>query len=324
MTGDPSRRPDPPVVPEGGSDDGRRRRSAGRNLPAAIASGLALGALFLVGLLVEELIALALVMLLVGLALHELHIALRGRGLRPATPVVAGAGIVIVFGSYLHGPSALAVGLVLAVAGTSAWVLIAGRVEPQGGALAGAHPAGGVDAGDDPERVGTESIPAALGADLAASALMVCWVPLMAGFAGLLLDRPGGEWYLPAAIALSVSNDIGAYAFGNRFGRRKMAPHVSPAKTWEGFAGGLATVVLLAVAVTARGAEFTVGIAAVFGVAVVIASTAGDLTESLIKRDLGVKDLGSVIPGHGGVMDRVDGILFALPTAHVLLALFGL
>lgn len=323
MTGQPPRRPQPPVVPAGGSDEGGRGRSAGRNLPAAIASGLGLGALFLAGLFVEELIAVALVMLLACLALYELHVALRGQGLRPATPVAAGAGIVIVFGSYLHGPSALAVGLVLAVVGTVAWVLVAGGVAvPLGGETADDGPADGADTAAD--TAGTAVMPTGSGADIAASALMVCWVPLMAGFAGLLLDRPGGEWYLPAAIALSVSNDIGAYAFGNRFGRHKLAPHVSPAKSWEGFAGGLATVVLLAVAVTARGAEFTVGIAAVFGVAVVVASTIGDLTESLIKRDLGVKDLGSMIPGHGGVMDRVDGILFALPTAHVVLTVFGL
>lgn len=303
----------------------RSGRSAGRNLPAAIASGLTLGALFLAGLFVEELIGVGLVMVLAALALHELHIALRGQGLRPATPVVAGAGIVVVFGSYLHGPSALAVGLVLAVTGTAVWALVLGRVDARRGrdAAAGRPPAEAA-AGDDAATPEAEATPSGPGADLAASALMMCWVPLMAGFAGLLLDRPGGEWYLPAAIALSVSNDIGAYAFGNRFGRHKLAPHASPAKTWEGFAGGLATVVVLAVVVTARGAEFTVPIAAVFGVAVVITSTVGDLTESLIKRDLGVKDLGSMIPGHGGVMDRVDGILFALPTAHVVLTLFGL
>lgn len=308
----------------GGAGDERPKRSAGRNLPAAIASGLALGALFLVGLFVEELVALGLVMVLAGFALHELHIALRGQGLRPATPVVAGAGIVMVFGSYLHGPSAFAVGLVLALVGALAWALVIARLYPLRGPGDGAAaPEGGAEAGA-PGAAEAEPTPSGPSADLAASALMVGWVPLMAGFVGLLLDRPGGEWYLAAAIALSVSNDIGAYAFGNRFGRRKMAPHVSPAKTWEGFAGGLATVVLLAVVVTARGAEFTVAIAAIFGVAVVIASTVGDLTESLIKRDLGVKDLGSMIPGHGGVMDRVDGILFALPTAHVVLTLFGL
>lgn len=322
MTADPPGRREPPVVAAGGA---RSERSAGRNLPAAIASGLVLGALFLAGLFVEELIAVGLVMLLAALALHELHIAFRGQGLRPATPVVAGAGIVVVFGSYLHGPSALAVGLVLAAAGTTAWALVLGRVDARRDrdATTGRAPAEAATGGEAPTAE-VEPTPSGPGADLAASALMVCWVPLMAGFAGLLLDRPGGEWYLSAAIALSVSNDIGAYAFGNRFGRRKIAPQASPAKTWEGFAGGLITVVALAVVVTARGAEFTVPIATVLAVVLVIASTVGDLTESLIKRDLGVKDLGSMIPGHGGVMDRVDGILFALPTAHVVLTLFGL
>jgi phosphatidate cytidylyltransferase len=161
-------------------------------------------------------------------------------------------------------------------------------------------------------------------ANIAASALMVCWVPLMAAFLGLLLLRPHGEWYLLATIALTVSNDIGAYAFGNRFGRTKLAPHASPAKTWEGFLGGLLTVVVLAALITARGGEFTVVSAVVFGAALVVAATLGDLVESLVKRDLGVKDLGAFIPGHGGVMDRMDGILFALPTAHLVLTLLGL
>lgn len=321
MAADPPGRREPPVVPAGGAGS---ERSAGRNLPAAIASGLTLGALFLAGLFVEELIAVGLVMLLAALALHELHTAFRGQGLRPATPVIAGAGVVVVFGSYLHGPSALAVGLVLAAAGTTAWALVLGRVDARLDRGAARRASAEAATGGDAATAEVEPTPSGLGADLAASALMMCWVPLMAGFAGLLLDRPGGEWYLSAAIALSVSNDIGAYAFGNRFGRHKLAPQASPAKTWEGFAGGLATVVVLAVVVTARGAAFTVPVAAVLAVALVIASTVGDLTESLIKRDLGVKDLGSMIPGHGGVMDRVDGILFALPTAHVVLALFGL
>jgi phosphatidate cytidylyltransferase len=296
-------------------DDGASaRRSPGRNLPVAIASGLALAGVAVGALYVEQLVFLGLIMALEAVALHELHTALRGAGLRPATPVVAGAGIVMLFGAYLHGPSALAVGLVLAVAGAVLWAMVVDRLDRRRAAGRGAteHAAGALP-----------GQPGLLG-DVAATVLMTCWVPLMAGFIGLLLDRPGGEWYLLATLALPVSNDIGAYGVGSQFGRRLLAPSVSPGKTCEGLAGGLATVVVLAVAVTSRGADFTILIAVCVGLAVVAASTLGDLTESLLKRDLGVKDLGAVMPGHGGIMDRIDGILFSLPTAHLVLALFGL
>ena len=155
---------------------------------------------------------------------------------------------------------------------------------------------------------------------------MALWVPFLASYIGLLLARPdGGRWYLMMAIALAVTNDIGAYAFGNRSGRHKMAPSVSPGKTWEGLVGGWLTVLLLAATVTTRtvpGVDLIPAL--VIGTGITIAATIGDLAESLVKRDLGLKDLGTVLPGHGGVMDRVDAILFCLPTAHLLLLAFGL
>lgn len=301
---------------EGG---GGAEAGAGRNVPAAIASGLVLGGVAIGALYVQELAFLALIMVLMGIALHELHTALRAGGLRPATPVVGGAGIVMLFGTYLHGPSALAVGLVLAVAGSLVWSVVVDRLDHRRDAQAIAP------ADEDTHR---EAAASARGAgwvgDVAASVLMTGWVPLMAAFIGLLLDRPGGEWYLLATIALPVSNDIGAYGVGSRLGRRPLASTVSPGKTWEGVAGGLVTVVVLAVAVTSRGADFTLVSAVSLGVALVAASTVGDLTESLVKRDLGIKDLGAAMPGHGGIMDRIDGILFSLPTAHVVLTLFDL
>ena len=108
-------------------------------------------------------------------------------------------------------------------------------------------------------------------------------------------------------------------------GRHKLAPSVSPGKTWEGLVGGWLTVLLLAATVTTRtvpGVDLIPAL--VIGTGITIAATIGDLAESLVKRDLGLKDLGTVLPGHGGVMDRVDAILFCLPTAHLLLLAFGL
>lgn len=302
------------------SPDGPAGGAPGRNLPVAIGSGLALAVAFLVALFVEPLVLLAFVAVLAGVALHELDTAMRAKGHRPATPVVGGAGIVMLFGGYLHGPSALAVGLVLAMAGSVVWVLVVERL----GVLADA---GASEEGQHEDAGGAAAALAAararVGGDVAASALMTCWVPLLVGFLALLLTHRHGEWFLMATVALTVTSDIGAYAFGTRFGRSKMAPSVSPAKTWEGFAGGLLTVGVIAAVITAQLPGFTLALALALGVSVTLAATVGDLTESLIKRDLGVKDLGRLIPGHGGVMDRVDGILFALPTAHVLLALLG-
>ena len=140
---------------------------------------------------------------------------------------------------------------------------------------------------------------------------------------GPLLTRPDGIWYVVAAVALPVCGDIGAYGFGYRFGRHKMAPAISPAKTWEGFAGGWLTMLVVAALIIARTPGFDLPLALVFGTATFLAGTAGDLAESMIKRDLGVKDLGGIVPGHGGIMERADAVIFALPVAHAILSLFG-
>lgn len=198
----------------------------------------------------------------------------------------------MLFGAYWVGPSAQALGVLLLLFGAVLWVFL----------------------GTDRRRV----VPT-----VSATLLAGLWVPFLASHLALLLARQDGEWAVLAVIALAVSSDIGAYGVGSAFGRHKLAPRVSPAKSWEGLAGGLATVLVLAALVTARLPGFDLPTALLLGVVVVPAATLGDLTESLVKRDLGVKDLGSVVPGHGGIMDRVDSILLALPAAHLLLLALG-
>jgi phosphatidate cytidylyltransferase len=276
----------------------------GRNLPLAIASGVALAAVFLATLWLSPWGFLVFVAALMFVAMLELDGALRENGLRPATPVAAAAGFVAFFGTYARGPVAQSLALVLLVVGMLAWVLLLPSAEERA---------------DSPG-----APPGHVARDVAATCLIALWVPFLASFLPLLLARPDGRWYVMAAIALTVSNDIGAYAFGSRFGKHKLAPGVSPAKSWEGFAGGLLTVGVLAVAVTARLPGFELGVAVAFGLGAAVAGTLGDLAESLVKRDLGVKDLGRILPGHGGIMDRVDAIIFALPVTHVTLVLFGL
>ncbi|MFO8076115.1 MAG: phosphatidate cytidylyltransferase [Egibacteraceae bacterium] len=269
-----------------------RRRSAGRDLRLAVASGLVLAAALLGALFTSPVLLLAFVGALIVIALLELDVAFRQQGVRPATPVAGGAGLVMLFGAYWVGPSAQALGVLLLLFGAVLWVFL----------------------GTDRRRV----VPT-----VSATLLAGLWVPFLASHLALLLARQDGEWAVLAVIALAVSSDIGAYGVGSAFGRHKLAPRVSPAKSWEGLAGGLATVLVLAALVTARLPGFDLPTALLLGVVVVPAATLGDLTESLVKRDLGVKDLGSVVPGHGGIMDRVDSILLALPAAHLLLLALG-
>jgi phosphatidate cytidylyltransferase len=276
------------------------RSGAGRNLPVAIASGVALAAVFIGSLFVHPYAFLTFFELLVVVALLELAAALRVHGLRPATPVAVGVSIVLVYGAYAAGPAAQSLGLVLLVFGTMAWTL--------------------VDPGSRRWGSGREHVAASLGATF----LMTLWVPFLVSYAGLLLARGDvGRWHLLAVVALAVTNDIGAFAFGNFFGRHKLAPSVSPAKTWEGFVGGIATVLVLAAAVTARLPGFDLRTALVVAFGVAVAGTVGDLAESMVKRDLGIKDLGRIVPGHGGIMDRADAIIFAIPTAYLLLEILG-
>jgi phosphatidate cytidylyltransferase len=281
-----SSQPTPEGVPVAG------KKSAGRNLPVAIASGLLLAGIFLGTLFFNVAAFLVFWALLIVIALFELDKAFRTKGLRPALPVAIGSGLVILFGAYYSGPTAQSLGLVLLLLGSMAWTLL------------------------DSDRTH-------VAASLGATCLMGLWVPFLASFVGPLLTRPDGIWYVMAAVALPVSGDIGAYGFGYGFGRHKMAPSISPAKTWEGFAGGWFTVLVVAALITARIPGFDLPLALVFGTAVFLAGTAGDLAESMVKRDLGVKDLGGIVPGHGGIMDRADAVIFALPVAHAILSLFG-
>lgn len=273
------------------------RRGAGRNLPVAIAVGVALAALFLGSLAAGPYPFLTFVAAVLVVAQLELDSAFRVRGVRPATPVAIGAGLVMLYGAYATGESALVVGIVVLALGSPVWILLDGNRQQVATSVGAAY-------------------------------LIGMWVPFLASFIGLLL-RSGigdtdGQGLVMAVVALTVTNDIGAYAFGNRLGRRRMAPRVSPGKTWEGLVGGLVTVLALAGLAIARVVP-ALGVpgAMALGAGIVVASTFGDLCESLVKRDLGVKDLGRILPGHGGVMDRIDAMLFALPTAYFILVAFG-
>lgn len=277
--------------------------SSGRNVPVAVVSGVALAIVFLGTLLVSPYAFTTFVAVVLVIGVLELDTAFRAKGLSPATPVSLLAVPLFCYGAYAGGATAQSAGLGLVALGVAVWWLFQRRPRPARDGAEGQQPA-----------------PA--GESLGASVLVCVWVPFLASFIGLLLARDAGIWFVMATVALTVTADIGAFAWGYQFGRHKIAS-VSPGKTWEGVAGGLATTLVLAAAVTAWLPGFDLPTALVLAVGVTAAATAGDLTESLVKRDLEVKDLGRIIPGHGGIMDRIDGLLFAMPTAHLLLVAIG-
>ena len=265
-----------------------RRSRAGRNLPAAIGVGASLGALIVVTLYVWKPSFLAVVAAAVVIAVWELSNALKGERIRvPVVPVVVGALSVLGAG-YAGGSEPMLVALTLTVLAILLWRL------PE-------NPDGYVR-------------------DVTAGVFVTMYVPLLAGFAALMLRADDGADRVVVFIAVTVLSDIGGYVAGVLFGRHPMAPTISPKKSWEGFAGSaLFTAVggALLVALLVDGLWWE---GVVIGLAAMVAATLGDLCESMIKRDLGIKDMGSLLPGHGGMMDRLDSLLLAAPVTYLLLS----
>ena len=264
---------------------------AGRDLGAAIGVGLGLGAVILVSLLVWRPAFLAVVGVAILIAVVELSRALHAGGFRPPlVPLLLGT-IAMLGLAWTRGPT----GLVVAFLGTVLAVLL-WRL---------------ADGPDD-------YFP-----DTASGVLVALYVPLLAGFAVLLLVPDDGATRVIAFIATVVASDTGGYAAGVLFGKHPMAPSISPKKSWEGMAGSLLTamVVASAILVPGLGAPWWGGL--VFGAAIAVTATIGDLGESLIKRDLGIKDMGSLLPGHGGIMDRLDSLLPAAAVSYLLLSLLA-
>jgi len=275
-----------------------RPSRAGRNLPVAIGMGLGMGAALLLALFVRKELFVLLAAVAVAASVWEMARALGARRLHvPVVPLVVGS-VATLAATYVSGLEALLVGVALTVVAVLAWRLVE---------------APAVVASEEGERLpGAES--AAL-RDVTAGVLVVAWLPLLAGFAVLLLRPEDGAQRVLVFVLVAVCSDIGGYAAGVLFGRHPMAPTISPKKSWEGLAGSAVAGVVaatLSVVLLLDGAWWA---GALIGVAAVATATMGDLSESVLKRDLGIKDMGSLLPGHGGVLDRLDSLL---PTAPVL------
>jgi len=275
----------------GGAPGKRTPGRAGRNLPVAILVGLLLGAVITVPLFSPlKWLFVGVVIAAAALGSYEVVASLRRLEARPPLPALLVGGTAMVVLAYLSGPEALSLALFLTLLGC----IVLRLAGPPDGFLR----------------------------DLAASALTAIYVPFLASFAVLLAQPDDGPRRVTALIATVVCSDVGGYAAGVLFGKHPMAPTVSPKKSWEGFAGSvLACAVAGAIFFpTLFDASPLLGI--VFGLAVVCCATLGDLGESMIKRDIGVKDMGTILPGHGGLMDRLDSLLPCAPVGYLLLLAF--
>lgn len=276
-----------PIAPPAEVQPGR----AGRNLPVAILVGLTLGALITVPLFSPYRWAFVVV---VGVAMaigtYEVVAALRTLGAAPPLlPLLAGGAAMVTL-AYRQGPDSLFVALVLTVLACIVWRL----ADPAEGYLR----------------------------DVAAATFTAVYVPFLISFAALLTVPPDGPRRVTAFIATVVCSDVGGYAAGVLFGRHLMAPSISPKKSWEGFAGAVLACGIAGALVFDRLFHAAPLLGVAYGLAVVVAATVGDLGESMIKRDIGLKDMGNLLPGHGGLMDRLDSLLPTAPVAFLLLSLF--
>jgi phosphatidate cytidylyltransferase len=160
---------------------------------------------------------------------------------------------------------------------------------------------------------------AAVVEDVLIAGFVQIYVPFMASLALILLRQDGGEWWVLAFLIVAIASDTGAYVTGLTLGRHPMAPRISPKKTWEGFAGAALASVIAGVLLSWLLLELPWWTGIILGLVILGTATAGDLGESMVKRDLGIKDMSSWLPGHGGVLDRLDSIL---PSAVAGLALY--
>ncbi len=278
----------------------RIKERTGRDLILAILIGVAIGALLIATLIFLKWVFVALALAGSILGTIELTRALQASGRRVDLVPQLIMGSALVASGALLGYAVHWVIVFSAVAVVIVWRLIAQMAARDG-------------------RVYGEVL-----RDVLVGVLVQLYVPFLAALSVMLLRQEHGEWWVLAFIIVAVVADVGAYAAGVSIGRHPMAPRISPNKTWEGFGGA----VLFAVGAGLLLAPFMLHLplwcGAVLGIVVLGSATIGDLGESMLKRDLGIKDMSSWLPGHGGVLDRLDSILLSTVPALALYFLFFL
>ena len=273
-------------APTAGSETPKVSR-AGRNLPAAIASAVVLLAAIGTSLLFWKAGFMVIVVAAVLVAVWELGQAFATRDIKLVREPLMVGGVVMVLAAYVFGAPALGTA-------TAVTVLAAMLMRLRGGV------AGYVR-------------------DITATSFTVFYVPFLGGFVALMLAEPEGALAIVTFILVTIASDIGGYAAGVLFGRHPMAPVISPKKSWEGFAGSAVACVAVGWATVVYLLEGDWWVGVVLGLTAVVTATLGDLCESVIKRDLGIKDMSQIIPGHGGLMDRLDSLLATAAPTYLLL-----
>lgn len=269
----------------------KKASKAGRNLPAAITVGVTLGAVLVVGLfyLPAVLVLLAAAAVAVGTweVCHGLN-QKRGMGV-PLIPAVATA-FFMPFAAYYGGGQWLIFTVVASILVLIGWRIVGKR---------------------------DGMIMSIMG-----SIFVMSWVPFMISLALLLYREESGAGKVLMILLMAIGNDTWGYLAGVLWGKHPMAPKISPKKTWEGFAGSMVGSLIVGIICSmVIGDPWWYGI--IVAIFLVIASTVGDLGESMVKREIGIKDMSNLLPGHGGVMDRLDSIVFAIATGYVIFAVLG-
>lgn len=264
---------------------------AGRNVPVSILVAVGLLLVILIPLFFFKPLFLVILVAAAGLGIWEMTRALRTSGARPPLIPLLGGGVAMMCLAWFSGVDALSIGLLITVLATMVWRM-----------------------GDGP---------AGYQRDMGAAALVMVYVPFLLGFAAPLTTPEDGQWRILATLAAVVLSDTGGFVAGVLFGKHPMAPTISPKKSWEGFAGSIVATGVGSAAILWALLDVAPWKGVLFGMVVSVAAVLGDLAESLLKRDLGIKDMSNILPGHGGIMDRLDSIVFAVPTAYLLLSVLA-
>jgi phosphatidate cytidylyltransferase len=265
-----------------------------RDMPAALLTAAVLAAAALISLAVSKAAFAVVAGLVVLLGQAELYGAMSKRGHQPATALGLVVGGLVLAGAYLKGEAAMLFFVALGLVLSFLWYMAATPKSREG----------------------------AIG-NIGTTILGIVYVPFLAGYMLVILSQPNsGRALMLAVLGLTFLFDVVAYGVGSLYGARALAPTISPKKSWEGLLG--AAVVTFAVAIAGLASIDPIdtwGRAAGLWLLVVVFAPLGDLAESAIKRDLGVKDMGSVLPGHGGILDRIDSVLFVAPAAFYFMRL---
>jgi CDP-diglyceride synthetase len=289
----------PPLRPPAAATTTSTAGTAGRNMPIAIVSGVVLAVVALIAFKIGTVATMVLVSIVIVLAAGEAFGAFRRAHYHPAVLLGLLGTLVLAIETYNKGVAAFPLTMVVLVVASFLWFIF------------------GVEGDADPV------------AGMSSTVFVFVWIAGFGSFAALLLcpslfPNRTGIAFLLGAIIVTVCSDVGSLLVGSQFGKRPMAPHISPNKSWEGFVGGAVLSVLGAVVVVQFIHPWTFKSAATLGLVAAIVSPLGDLCESLLKRHLGLKDMSQLLPGHGGLLDRLDGLLFVLPATYFLVRAFNL